>query len=208
MRRPGILLMAFLLVQGLHAKAGAQENAGFYARAYGGLSTLTDTGVTIGSSRKDGKFGSGAIVGGAFGYSFDGPWRAEVEYTYRSSSLDRLASSPGAKGDYASTAIMVNGLYRFQGIGLFSPYVGAGIGVTREVDFDVNGGSAAGQYSSNGALAFQAIAGAEVPLGSKFSGFGEIRAFGIESRTLKGATGRLRADYKAIDLLLGVSRRF
>ncbi len=200
--------LALLLALGLHGAASAQDDGGFYVRGYGGLSTLNDTNVVIGGTRSKGKFSSGAITGGAFGYDYAGPWRAEVEYTYRSSSLDRLGGATTTKGDYASTAIMVNGLYSFSPIGQFEPYIGAGIGTTREVDFDVKGGANAGQYSASGSLAFQAIGGAEFKLGEKWSGFGEVRVFGIDSPSLKGANRTLRADYRTVDVLFGVSRRF
>ena len=201
-------LSALLLVLGLFGAANAQEDGGFYVRGYGGLSTLNDTTVTIGAARSKGRCSSGAITGGAFGYDYGGPWRAEVEYTYRSSSLDRLGGASTTKGDYASTALMVNGLYSFSAIGRFEPYVGAGVGVTREVDFDVKGGASQGGYSASGSLAFQAIGGAEFELGSKWSGFAEVRVFGIDSPRLKNANRTLRADYRTVDVLLGVSRRF
>jgi hypothetical protein len=95
--------------------------------------------------------------------------------------------------------------------------VGAGIGFTREVDFDLKRqtgpsappSSAPGSYSSSGRLAYQAIAGAEVAFDDRWSGFGELRAFAIDSPNLSGSGGKkLRADYQTFDVLVGVSRRF
>lgn len=217
MRRLRDTLFVVLAAQALYAAASAQEASntppvepagGFYARVFGGLSTLNDTSVVIGSTRASGRFGSGAIAGGAFGYRYGGPWRAEVEYAYRSSSLDRLGGSTAVKGDYASTSVMVNGLYSFRRLGRVEPYIGAGIGITREIDFDVTGGANAGQYSDSGSVALQAIAGAEVSFGSGWSGFGEVRAFGADSPALKGPGRTLKADYRTVDILVGVSRRF
>ena len=193
----------------------AGDGAGFYARAYGGISTLNNTTVSVGASSASARFDGGLLVGGAFGYDYEGPWKAEVEYTYRSSDVRRLPASFARGGDYASTSIMVNGLYSFGEVGPLRPYVGAGVGFTREVDFDLTSSgpsapppSAVGQYSSSGRFAYQGIAGAELPLNDRWAGFGEVRVFAIDNPSLRGSGKTLRADYQTFDLLVGVSRRF
>ncbi|MCA6299955.1 MAG: outer membrane beta-barrel protein [Phenylobacterium sp.] len=217
--RPKILvatLVGTLLAGGVAMAQEAGDQPGFYARVYGGISTLSDTRVSVGVSSASGKFSGSTLAGGAFGYDYEGPWRAEIEYTYRSSDVKVPASFAGG-GDYASTAILVNGLYSIGQVGPLRPYVGAGIGFTREVDFDLKKqtgpsappSSAPGSYSSSGRLAYQAIAGAEVAFDDRWSGFGELRAFAIDSPNLSGSGGKkLRADYQTFDVLVGVSRRF
>ena len=217
--RPKILvatLVGTLLAGGVAMAQEAGDQPGFYARVYGGISTLSDTRVSVGASSASGKFSGSTLAGGAFGYDYEGPWRAEIEYTYRSSDVKVPASFAGG-GDYASTAILVNGLYSIGQVGPLRPYVGAGIGFTREVDFDLKmqtgpsapPSSAPGSYSSSGRLAYQAIAGAEVAFNDRWSGFGELRAFAIDSPNLSGSGGKkLRADYQTFDILVGVSRRF
>lgn len=189
------------------------DGAGFYARAYGGISTLNKTTVSVGASSASARFDGGLLVGGAFGYDYDGPWKAEIEYTYRSSDARRLPASFARGGDYASTSIMVNGLYSFGEVGPIRPYVGAGVGFTREVDFDLTGPAtpppgAVGQYSTSGRFAYQGIAGAELPLNDRWSGFGEVRVFAIDNPSPRGSGRTLKADYQTFDLLVGVSRRF
>jgi opacity protein-like surface antigen len=191
------------------------KEGGWYARVFGGVSTLSDTDVRVNNTRASGTFSGGLLVGGAVGYDYAGPWRAEIEYAYRSSSVDRLPASFARDGDYASTAIMLNGLYSFGEIGRLRPYVGAGVGFTREVDFDLTSGpaapppSAVGEYSDSGLFAYQAIAGADVAFGERWSGFGELRAFGVNSPSLPGTSGRtLTADYRTFDVLVGLSVAF
>ena len=200
---------------------GAGDGPGVYARAFGGLSALNSTDVSV----KPGlngtpsagkiKFDSGLLVGGALGYDFEGPWKAEIEYTYRSSDVRRLPVSLAQSGDFASTAIMVNGLYSFGEVGPLRPYVGAGAGFSRELDFDLTSSGpsapppyALGNYSRSGRFAYQGIVGAELPLADRWSGFGEFRVFTIDSPSLRSSSKTLKADYRTFDLLVGVSRRF
>lgn len=194
----------------------AEKDGRIYARAFGGLSTLGDADVRVNSSRASGSFSGGLLAGGAVGYDYAGPWRAEIEYVYRSSSVEGLPAAFAREGDYASTAIMLNGLYSFGKLGALRPYVGAGVGFTREVDFDLTSSgpaapppSAVGEYSESGLFAYQAIAGADVAFGDRWSGFGELRAFAVNSPSLPGTAGRtLTADYQAIDFLVGLSVAF
>jgi opacity protein-like surface antigen len=209
-------LVGTLLAGGVAMAQEAGDQPGFYARVYGGISTLSDTRVDVGMSSASGEFSGRTLAGGAFGYDYEGPWRVEIEYTYRSSDVKVPAGFAGG-GDYASTAILVNGLYNLGQLGPLRPYVGAGIGFTREVDLDLKPQTAPsappsfgpGSYSSSGRLAFQAITGAEIPFDERWSGFGELRAFAIDSPNLSGSGGKkLRADYQTFDVLVGVSRRF
>jgi opacity protein-like surface antigen len=160
-------------------------------------------------------FDSGLLVGAALGYDFEGPWKAEIEYAYRSSDVRRLPVSLAQSGDFASTAIMVNGLYSFGEVGPLRPYVGAGAGFSPELDLDLTSSgpsapppSALGNYSRSGRFAYQGIAGAELPLTDRWTGFGEFRVFAIDSPSLRSSSKTLKADYQTIDLLIGVSRRF
>ena len=208
-------LACWTMVGGAAFAQDTAKEGGWYARVFGGVSTLSDTDVRVNNTRASGTFSGGLLVGGAVGYDYAGPWRAEIEYAYRSSSVDRLPASFARDGDYASTAIMLNGLYSFGEIGRLRPYVGAGVGFTREVDFDLTSGpaapppSAVGEYSDSGLFAYQAIAGADVAFGERWSGFGELRAFGVNSPSLPGTSGRtLTADYRTFDVLVGLSVAF
>ncbi|MCZ8283214.1 MAG: outer membrane beta-barrel protein [Aquidulcibacter sp.] len=188
----------------------ADKESGLYAKVYGGSSTLSNTDLQIGGTRTKGKFGGGALAGGAIGYDYAGPWRSELEYTYRSSSLNSLGGVAANNSDYASTSIMVNGLYTFNEAGGFKPYVGLGIGLTREVDFDLNAGPTAnrGQYSRASMFAVQGIAGVEYEFASDWRGFGELRTFSVNSPSLKGGGRTLKADYRTTDIVIGIARKF
>lgn len=202
------VLAAVFATSSLALVQSAFAEPGFYAKAYAGASKLSDTTLTIDNARSKGKFGSGTLVGGAVGYDYEGPWKSEVEYTYRSSSLNRLAGAVARKSDYASTSIMLNGLYALGDASSLKPYVGLGIGFTREVDFDLNAGASPGQYSKSSLFAYQGIVGIEFEFSEDWSGFGQLRTFSVNSPTLKGGNRTLKADYRTTDLVIGISRKF
>ena len=55
-----------LLVGGVAMAQEAGDQPGFYARAYGGVSTLSDTKVSVGISSASGKFSGSTLAGGVF----------------------------------------------------------------------------------------------------------------------------------------------
>jgi len=187
------------------------KEGGFYAKAYAGGSALSNTNIQIGGTRSKGKFSAGGLVGGAIGYDYGGPWRSELEFTYRSGRLTSIGGLRGNKSDYASTSIMVNGLYNFDQVSGFTPYVGLGVGLTREIDFDLKGGLEAnrGQFQRSSSFAVQGIAGVEFEFSDDWAGFGQLRAFSAGSPSLKASGGRtLKANYRTTDFVVGIVRKF
>lgn len=187
----------------LAAPAAAQD-AGYYAKAFGGLSALQGNSASFGSTAQPLSYDSGTTLGGAIGYDYgDRPFRAELEFAYRS------GEATGVTGDYASTTFALNGYYVFAGNGRLKPYVGLGLGYVTEIDFDVTSGANAGEYSDRGLLAGQAMLGADYALSDSLSLFGELRYFTTETPNLSGIGGAtLRADYNTLDLIAGLSFKF
>lgn len=204
--RPG-LAAALLVATGLPALA--QDNAGgAYLRLFGGASFLSGTdlaGVAGGSVG----FDRGVIGGGALGYDYPGsPFRAELEFAYRSAEADGAA---GLGGDFASTTLAINGYYDFAplGGGRLTPYVGAGLAYLTEIDFDLSGGAAPGQYSDRGGVGFQVMVGAEYRLSPRWALNGELRYFDAGRQTLGGPGGAtLSADYSSVEVIFGATLRF
>lgn len=189
--------------------SGAAWAEGFYLKAYGGASGLSDSDITISGLGTDSGvgFGSGTIAGAAGGFAYGGwPVSGELEWTYRTGDSDAGAT---VGGDFASTALMLNGIWNLGRTGRLTPYVGAGVGVVTEIDFDVPAGAAAGEYSDTGIFAFQAFGGVSYAVTDRLSAFGELRYFDVGSVTLAGPGGAtLSADYSTLDVLAGVSFRF
>ena len=182
-------------------------DGGYYARVFGGASALSDATVSGAASGTAG-FDTGQILGAALGYDYQGsPFRAELEFAYRTADAD---GSAGLSGDFASTTLALNGYYDFAPIagGRLTPYLGAGLAYVTEIDFDVTGGPAAGEYSDTGVFGYQLMVGAEYPLSDRWSLNGEVRYFDAGSQTLSGPTGTLTADYNSLDLIIGTTFRF
>lgn len=176
---------------------------------YGHDVVIDDEGTELES---DVDFDLGLIGGAAAGININENWRAELEYMYRSNDVDDFGGSgiDADSGDFASVAIMANAAYRFGATDqTLRPYVGVGVGVIEEIDFDVEGGDDAGEFSDRGAFAFQLMAGADYRLSEFWSVGAELRYFDAGSVTLDGDGGReLDADYRLTSLLLGVRYSF
>jgi opacity protein-like surface antigen len=186
--------------------ARAQDAGGFHLKVIGGASLLRGTDLT-GAISGAADFGAGPVLGGALGYDYaDSPFRSELEFAYRSGDADPFAG--GATGDFASTSLMINGYYDFASTGRITPYVGAGLGYVTEIDFDIAGGTAGGEYSGRGGVAWQVMAGAAYGLSDRLSLLGEVRYFDAGSRTLSGTAGNFTADYATMEAIVGLRFRF
>lgn len=212
---PIMMPIALCLFAGTHARADGivdrlyielQAGGGWL---YGNDVVIDDDGTELES---DVDFDLGLIGGGAVGIDIDENWRAELEYMYRSNDVDDFGGSEidADSGDFASVAIMANAEYRFgTSDQAFRPYVGAGLGLIEEIDFDVEGGDDAGEFSDRGAFAFQLMAGADYSLNDSWSLGAELRYFDAGSVKLDGDGDRdLEADYRLTSLLLGVRYSF
>ena len=198
-----------LTLAALIASSSAALAEGFYLKAFGGVSTIGDTDVTLSTGGTDTNvsFGSGTTFGGSFGYRYPGTsLAAEVEFTYRSGDSDMGAT---AGGDFASTALMVNAVYTLGQTGAITPYVGGGLGVITEIDFDVPGGGGETEYNARSGLAGQIFVGASYAITTRTSVFGELRYFDGGARTLATDSGAtLDADYSTTYILFGARLQF
>jgi opacity protein-like surface antigen len=190
----------------LASAATAQDNGGLTLRAFGGGSHLQGTESTVAASSAPLSFSPSTLAGGAIGYNYaNSRWHSEVEFIYRSSNADS-----GRAGEYASTAVMINGRYELPSNGALTPYLGAGLGYVTEIDFDVTSGAGAGEYSDRGLLGGQLILGASWALSDTWQLFGEARYFTLfETPTLESAVGdSLSASYRSADIIVGLTYGF
>lgn len=192
----GSLLCLSLLPGAALAQA---EPKGFYVTLYGqysrlGSSNLSESGPAGAGNGLSAEFGSGTGLGADFGWRYGNGWAAEVEWNYRSHSLDSLRQGGinlARDGDFASNILLLNGLRRFPLGGAWTPYVGTGVGWVQEIDFDVtpSGGGAARSYSSGSKFAFQLIAGVEYAITPKWSLTADTRWLRVGSVQLDNETG-------------------
>jgi outer membrane autotransporter protein len=190
------VLWASLLPAAAHAQV---EPKGFYATIYGqysriGASDLTESGALGAGSGLRAEFGRGAGFGGDFGFRYGNGWAAEVEWNYRSHSLDALrqaGTNLARDGDFASNILLVNGLRRFASGGPWTPYLGAGLGWVQEIDIDITprGGGVDRGYSAGSKAAFQLIAGVEYAITPKWRLTADARWLRVGSVRLDNEAG-------------------
>lgn len=199
------LLLAPMAMGGMPAPAAAQQAGSVYLEIFGGASQPSSSDLGFGDVSDDTGFDTGFAGGGAIGYDYAGsPWRAEIEFTYRSANGDSVG------GDFASTTLALNGYYDFAEMrpGL-RPYVGAGLGTITEIDYDVEGGVFPGEYNDRGGALVQAMVGARYDFSPSVMLTGELRYFDAGSRTLsRDGGGSLDVDYSGAELAVGLAYRF
>ena len=190
-----------LLLCLLAAPAGAND---LTARVWGGASALLGTDLSFGDGPGTAEdFDIGFAAGGAVGFDYaDSPFRSEIEFAYRTGDAE------GDGGDFASTSVMANLYYEFEGPSALTPYVGGGLGYVTEIDFDVASGPNAGEYSDRGGAAFQLMAGASYAFTPRVAIDGELRYFDAGSRTLGGPGGDLDADYATVEAIVALRISF
>lgn len=211
MRATYTLPLVLGAVATFHAQSAAAQDTGqYYVKLFGGASALQGDSLTFGGTTSTLNYDSGASFGGAVGYDYgDSPFRAEIEFNYRSGDATDIPLAFGSQGDFASTSLMLNGYYVFETASAARPYVGLGLGALTEVDFDIEGAGGAIEFNDRGGVAYQAILGIEYPVSDRFTVFAEARYFSAGSVDLENSTGgALSADYDTFDINIGGAFRF
>ena len=159
-------------IAALPLAAYAQPVTGPYIGTGVGLKIMQDeTDKSVNGIATPGKslmFDAGVAALGSVGWGFGNGLRAEFEFDYRYNALNGAINPPAgrttAHGSEQKYGPMINLLYDFTGISpLFVPYVGAGAGYQW---VSMNGANTAIHLATGtaGAFAYQAIAGAAIPL--------------------------------------------
>ncbi|MFN3261138.1 MAG: outer membrane beta-barrel protein [Pikeienuella sp.] len=205
----------FALAAALPVGAAAE---GPYLKALGGASFLLDqTARRAGGGAAEASFDAGYGFGLAAGWEFTPNLAAEIEYLYRTGDAGSFAPGGfGAGGDLASVIVSGHLLYTLDGweapggVGRLRPFGGVGVGIVQEVDFDISGGAAAGEYSDSGAIALQARAGLRWDIDANWGLGLEARYLNAGSPTLKRSGGgeSLKVRYETIDAFVSLSYRF
>lgn len=199
------------------ASADTADYQGPYARLMGGLNFLPDSDFD-GSSPDlfpsgEARFDTGTVVGLAAGYRFNRNFATDIDYLYRSNDIDTIKGTGGASvadgGDLASVAIMANGYYYFDFAESWSPYLGVGMGFLQEIDSDVQlTGLKSQKDLEDQVFAWQAIAGAEVPIDANWRFYGEGRFMSAPSPDLSNSNGSYSVDYNNLSLIVGIGYQF
>ncbi len=147
----------------------APERSPIYVSVFGGASFLNDVnGFSSGTSLSV-RTNLGYIFGGAIGAHLNDNFRAELELSHASWSVNSISSSGSpfspAQGQLSATYILGNVWYDFKSESAFTPYIGGGLGVgLPNQDFTANGGV---NSDTPVQLAFQLGVGAKYALSDK-----------------------------------------
>lgn len=215
-------LAAFVSVVAAFAASPAKAEGWadrLYLKVFGGLHGLADGDITQGGISGEGSYGSGSIFGAGLGKEFTQNWALEAEFFYRSNDLDSVSAgglAGSTEGDFASTNLMLNGVYTFTRDdgsgrwGKFTPFVGAGLGVLQEADVDAKVGGLEREYDDNWIFAAQVFAGVTYEVNATWSVFWETRYHHAGEIELKssGAVAPVKADYNGLSGLVGVRYTF
>ncbi|HEY4136323.1 MAG TPA: outer membrane beta-barrel protein [Alphaproteobacteria bacterium] len=154
--------------------AQAQESNNRYLRIDSGYSFSRDAGGDL-----DTDVDNSYIVGVGAGYRFNSNIRADLTVGYRGGyeAKDTLTSGTftvDAEGDVSSLAGLLNLYYDIGKYGVFTPYVGGGIGLSRNKIDDVaisSGGVGLGQIDGDDRISFawQLSAGTSIELSKAVS---------------------------------------
>ena len=166
------------------------------------------------------EFDDGWCFGGAVGRKFGNGNRAELEFNYRNNrteqyTLDQYVGNMLVSSNNFDTAGKVNSfsgmfnVYRDLNAlsnSVFTPYIGAGAGVTQvEADWTVLGPNTQ-YFIDESAICGQLMAGILVPLGGNVELFGEYRYFVTDSVDITNVTGNQIGDfnYENNSIMLGL----
>jgi opacity protein-like surface antigen len=197
------------MVAGAGAASAQGFGGSFYLKGFGGAiwpsgeeNDLKFSGQNTGTSI-DLDYDTGYILGAAVGYNYTPNIGLELEYAFRQADLKGQVS-----GDTRSNALMVNAIYRLDGMGAdaaFMPYFGAGIGAAN-VDVQSND---AGSFDNNGLFAWQLIGGVGYRVTPQWTVMGEARWYSVNSGSLDGSNDfSLDAGFESFDFLLGAAYSF
>jgi outer membrane autotransporter protein len=193
------------------------EDAGWYARAHGGLSSLSDSDGQFeegnDSTAINADADSGAFTGIAGGYRFGNGWRTELAWEYRNNDLTgSIGDTSYPTADFASSTVYVNGIYAFDNGKAWTPYIGAGLAWAQEIDIDFERDGMEQSYSTSGDAGFQVFAGVEYALSNNWTLSAEARYSSIGSLDLdpeSNAPGQMRdLDYQHTSLQIGMTYNF
>jgi opacity protein-like surface antigen len=118
------------------ASAAQSAVMGPYASISGGMATLNDADMKFSEGTVEFDTDPGIALTAALGYDFGANFRMETEFAYQQNDLDQvnikgMGASAKASGEIKSQSGLLNGYYDFTNISSLTPFVSAGIGLTK-----------------------------------------------------------------------------
>ncbi len=212
------LVTILTLVAAGYQTAHATE-PGWYLRAHGGLSELSDvsgdaTAIDDTSGGVDVSLDTGFTAGLSAGKRLNSHWSVELAWEYRSNDSETEIADTLSfdDGNYAANAFYFNGLYHFSAWGAWEPYIGAGIGWLQEIDIDLEDSRGEQSYSGDGDIGYQLFAGTHYYLSDRWMINAELRYSAFSDLDLeaesRGGGSLSGLDYEPLTAQIGILYRF
>lgn len=197
MKRILIAVVAVATASFLAPVEAAAQN--WYAGGYGGFNHTHDGG-SGGNGTISYDLGMG--IGGFVGYRMNRNLRLEGELTYRSNDLSSVGGTLVSGADLSSFSLIGNAYYDIPIGKAFTPYVGAGVGVT-----DATLTTATSEFSDT-VIAIQLGAGVTYDLTPDLAMSLDYRLLGSENLRLGAGGGFSSVEYLNSSLFVGLRKSF
>lgn len=201
------------------AAGSAAADDRWYGGAVGGFTSNGVSSLDLATDGPDGRAradaDNGYTMGAVFGREFDGRWRLEGEFRYRTNEFASVDLPGGARitdGDFSSGALGVNGYWLFgETDARWRPFVGAGLAWMQEIDLDLAEDPVNGSWSGDG-TAWQVMGGVSWAVSERWHVDFEARYLDAGSVTMDaergGPGGMITADYDVFEVTAEASWRF
>lgn len=127
------------------------------------------------------------------------------EYRSNESPITLADGQQFPDGNYASNTFYLNGLFHFNQVRDFEPYLGAGLVWVQEIDIDLERNGVETSFDSQGDVGFALMAGVNYDLNNSWSINSEVRYTRVGGLDL----GSVRdLEYNPVTLQLGLRYRF
>ncbi|PLX81486.1 MAG: hypothetical protein C0616_04075 [Desulfuromonas sp.] len=172
-----VFFLLLVCVLFFSASASAADPLGYYLGGAGGIGS--PEGMTVGFGN-EAIFDRGPTLSLLGGYDF-GFWRLEAEWNWRKNDISKVLvfeQRTPSDGSVSANSLLVNGYLEYENSTHFTPWLGAGIGVT---DLDFNDLDEAGTISEEEDLylSLQLLVGASVGFYENFSAHVGYRALWV-----------------------------
>ncbi len=186
------LALASATVLALLPAAGfAQDTPGWYINGGTGVNFAEDSKVKTSAGSSTVTYDRGLSFDAGGGYIWNNGWRAEGELFYDRPNVRKIEGVTGSNGHLSNVDLFANGYYDFKTNSIFTPYIGAGVGLAI-VSAQGVGPLANGSYVSendNANFAYQGIAGVSMQLDKNWAFTVDYRYVGADDPKLKLTSG-------------------
>jgi opacity protein-like surface antigen len=202
-------LIPALLLAGAQVATVNTAQANWYTDSSLLHSDLDDTSLNSTGREVTTTFDEDLGFSSSLGYAYDNGLRLEGEYLSTENDSEavnfngNIFTGANARGSIETESIFFNVIKGFNTNGAYSPYIGAGIGLT-SVDSNISyGPGVANITDSDDVFSYQLLAGIDVALTDKLSGFAEYRLVTTDDVSLNrlgGGPGGLQTTVQEGDI--------